>query len=46
LRADAEAALGSAFDIRRFHDAVVGHGALPLAVLRDSVRIGLGLGLG
>jgi uncharacterized protein (DUF885 family) len=43
LRADAEAALGSAFDIRRFHDAVLGHGALPLAVLRDSVRMDLGL---
>jgi len=44
LRADAEAALGSAFDIRRFHDAVLGHGALPLAVLRDSVRMELDLG--
>ena len=43
LRADAEAALGPAFDIRRFHDAVLGHGALPLAVLRDSVTADLGL---
>jgi uncharacterized protein (DUF885 family) len=43
LRAEAEAALGAAFDIRRFHDAVLGHGALPLSVLRDSVRSDLGL---
>jgi len=43
LRADAEAALGAAFDIRRFHDAVLGHGALPLDVLRDSVVAELGL---
>jgi uncharacterized protein (DUF885 family) len=43
LRADAEAALGAAFDIRRFHDAVLGHGALPLGVLRDSVVAELGL---
>ena len=38
LRADAEAALGASFDIRRFHDAVLGHGALPLAILRQTVR--------
>ena len=37
IRADAEARLGEAFDIRRFHDAVLGHGALPLAVLGESV---------
>jgi uncharacterized protein (DUF885 family) len=37
LRSEAEAALGAAFDIRRFHDAVLGHGALPLSVLRESV---------
>ena len=37
LRTEAEAALGAAFDIRRFHDAVLGHGALPLCVLRESV---------
>jgi len=43
LRSDAEAALGAAFDIRRFHDAVLDHGALPLSVLRDSVTRDLGL---
>jgi uncharacterized protein (DUF885 family) len=43
LRTEAEAALGASFDIRRFHDAVLGHGALPLAVLRRSVVADLGL---
>ena len=38
LRAEAETALGSAFDIRRFHDAVLLHGPLPLDVLRATVR--------
>ncbi len=43
LRAEAEAVLGASFDIRRFHDAVLGHGALPLSVLRESVARDLGL---
>jgi uncharacterized protein (DUF885 family) len=43
IRADAEAALVASFDIRRFHDAVLGHGALPLSVLRSSVAADLGL---
>ena len=43
IRSDAEAALGASFDIRRFHDAVLGHGALPLSVLRRSVAADLGL---
>ncbi len=34
LRADAEARLGDAFDLRGFHDEVLGHGMLPLPVLR------------
>ena len=33
LRADAAARLGPAFDLRAFHDAVLGHGTLPLATL-------------
>jgi uncharacterized protein (DUF885 family) len=43
LRSEAEAALGDAFDIRRFHDAVLGHGALPLSVLLRSVAADLEL---
>jgi uncharacterized protein (DUF885 family) len=37
VRADAQAALGSRFDIKAFHDAVLGHGPLPLATLRQAV---------
>ena len=37
LRSEAQDALGASFDIRRFHDAVLDHGALPLSVLRESV---------
>jgi uncharacterized protein (DUF885 family) len=45
LRRDAEAGLGGAFDVRAFHDAVLDHGALPLATLRESVSVDLGLDL-
>jgi uncharacterized protein (DUF885 family) len=38
LRSEAEARQGDRFDIRRFHDAVVGAGALPLPVLRQVVE--------
>ena len=38
LRREAEEALGSSFDIRGFHDAVLGSGALPLSVLADVVH--------
>jgi uncharacterized protein (DUF885 family) len=37
LRARAEAELGSSFDIRRFHDIVVGNGSLPITVLEETV---------
>ena len=43
LRKEATAALGSAFDIRAFHDAVLGHGALPLATLAKELPDWLGL---
>ncbi|MGH3489044.1 MAG: DUF885 domain-containing protein [Actinopolymorphaceae bacterium] len=33
LRAETERRLGAAFDIRAFHDALLGHGNLPLTVL-------------
>ncbi len=38
LRALAEKELGESFDIRAFHDTVLGNGALPLAVLEIQVR--------
>ncbi len=33
LRGELEASLGAAFDLRRFHDELIGHGSLPLATL-------------
>ncbi|MGX7951985.1 DUF885 domain-containing protein [Tsuneonella sp. HG249] len=38
LRAEAEKALGKRFDIRGFHDAVLGAGSLPLTLLDRRVR--------
>ena len=38
LRAEARARLGPRFDIRGFHDAILGHGALPLPVLEEQVH--------
>lgn len=37
LRRKAEAALGARFDIRGFHDTVLGGGALPLTVLEKRI---------
>jgi len=38
LRAEAEAALGDRFELSRFHDVVLGAGAVPLPILRERVR--------
>jgi uncharacterized protein (DUF885 family) len=38
IRREAEAALGDAFDIRAFHDTVLGSGGLPMGVLDDVVK--------
>ncbi len=38
LRREAEESLGPRFDLRGFHDAVLGNGAVPLSVLEEQVR--------
>jgi uncharacterized protein (DUF885 family) len=38
LRTEAEKALGDRFDIRAFHDQILGSGALPLTVLETQTR--------
>jgi uncharacterized protein (DUF885 family) len=38
LRSRAEDAMGGRFDIRRFHDALLGEGAVPLLVLRQVIE--------
>jgi uncharacterized protein (DUF885 family) len=38
LRAKAEQELGANFDIRSFHDTVIGQGSLPMAVLDDVIN--------
>jgi uncharacterized protein (DUF885 family) len=42
LRAEATARLGAAFDIRAFHDVLLGHGTLPLATLAKELPGWLG----
>ena len=43
LRKEAATALGPAFDLRVFHDAVLGHGTLPLATLARELPAWLGI---
>jgi uncharacterized protein (DUF885 family) len=38
LRAELENELGPKFDLRAFHDAVLGHGAPPLALIKGRIR--------
>jgi uncharacterized protein (DUF885 family) len=38
LRAEAEKRLGTAFDIRAFHDRVLENGSVPLGLLRSHVE--------
>jgi uncharacterized protein (DUF885 family) len=46
LRAKAQAALGPRFDLRRFHDALLGNGALPLPLLEREMGKWLAAQLG
>jgi uncharacterized protein (DUF885 family) len=38
LRERIRTRLGARFDVRRFHQAVLGHGAMPLGVLEQHVE--------
>jgi uncharacterized protein (DUF885 family) len=38
LRREAESALGGNFDVRAFHDFVLGLGSVTLDILQDEVR--------
>jgi uncharacterized protein (DUF885 family) len=38
MRAEAEQRLGGAFEVKKFHSAVLDSGALPLGVLDEVVR--------
>ena len=38
LRAEAETTLGAGFDLRRFHDTLLGLGSVPLPVMDAEMR--------
>jgi uncharacterized protein (DUF885 family) len=38
LRAEAERELGDTFDLRKFHETILGNGGMPLGILEDNVR--------
>jgi uncharacterized protein (DUF885 family) len=38
LRAEAEQTLGSDFDLRAFHDAILEYGSVPLSVLTENIK--------
>jgi len=38
LRKEAQTRLGGRFDIKRFHDVLLGDGAVPLSALRETMR--------
>ena len=42
LRAKAQNELGSKFDIRTFHDELLGAGALPLDILQERINVWIG----
>lgn len=42
LRAEAERELGAKFDVRAFHDVVLGSGSVPPTVLVENVRQWIG----
>jgi uncharacterized protein (DUF885 family) len=44
LRGEAEKALGDKFDLRRFHDAVLSQGPVPLDVLSERIRAWIAAG--
>jgi|HubBroStandDraft_1064217.scaffolds.fasta_scaffold08140_5 uncharacterized protein DUF885 len=44
LREEARAALGARFSLQRFHDALLAHGAPPVALIHDAVLHDLGVG--
>lgn len=42
LRSEAETTLGAKFDIKAFHDVILGSGAVPLNILAENVRAWIG----